>query len=275
MLEPTRPRAESRVSASVHAPVAVSIAETLALGPGIVDLWYYFHEEIDDADLLAAHEALMTPDERERHRSFHFECDRRLFLATRALVRTVLSSYAAVAPADWRFAAGEHGKLRVAHPAVNLPIHFNLANTPGLVACVVSVAHELVGVDTERIDREVETVRLAERYFSQSEIRALRALPNSEQPRRFFTYWTLKEIYIKARGLGLALPLDRFSFLVDDVAISIAFDSRLADDAARWRFALLDAPPRHMIAVSVETGGAALSLRAAHVVPLREKGALG
>jgi 4'-phosphopantetheinyl transferase len=254
---------------------AVSIAETLAFGAGIVDLWYYFYEGVGNADLLAAHEALMTPDERERHRSFHFERDRRLFLAARALLRTVLSSYATVAPTDWVFAAGKHGKLRVAYPAVTPRLHFNLANTPGLVVCVVSVAHESVGVDAERTDREAETVGLAERYFSPLEVRALRALPDTEQPRRFFAYWTLKESYIKARGLGLALPLDRFSFFLDEGAISIAFDPGLADDPARWCFTLLDAPPRHMIAVGADTGGAALSLRAAHVVPLRGKGATG
>jgi len=52
-----------------------------------VDLWYYFHESIDDAALFAAQEALMAPDERERHRSFHFDRDRHLFLATRVLAR--------------------------------------------------------------------------------------------------------------------------------------------------------------------------------------------
>jgi 4'-phosphopantetheinyl transferase len=195
-----------------------------------------------------------------------------LFLATRALVRTVLSSYAAVAPADWRFTTGEHGKPRVADPAVGPPIHFNLANTPGLVVCAVSLVHELIGVDVERIDREVEIAGLVERYFSPAEVRALLALPASERSRRFFAYWTLKESYIKARGLGLALPLDRFSFLVDDNAISVVFDARVADDATRWRFELLEAPPRHIIAVGVDTGGAALSLRAAHVMPLRGKG---
>ena len=70
-------------------------------------------------------------------------------------------------------------------------------------------------------------------------------------------------------GIGLAIPLDQFSLRVDD-AISIRFDPRLADDAALWRFALLDAPPHHLVAVGVETGGAALSLRARQVVPLRE-----
>ena len=259
--------------AFVHQCPDVCIAETLAGEPGIVDLWYCFDEEIDDTELLAAPEAFMTPDECERHRRLRFARDRRLFLATRALVRTVLSSYAAVAPADWRFAADQHGRPCVVHPPLARPIHFNLANTRGLVVCVVSVAHEPIGVDAERIDRQVKTVGLAERYFAASEVRALRALRTSEQTRRFFAYWTLKESYTKARGLGLALPLDQFSFLVGDNAVSIGFDARMCDVAARWRFALLDAPPRHIIAVGVDTEGAALSLRAAHVTQLPRRAA--
>jgi 4'-phosphopantetheinyl transferase len=179
-----------------------------------------------------------------------------------------LSNYSAVSPADWRFASSEHGKPFISAPAVTPTIHFNLANTPGLVVCIVSVAHEQVGIDAERIDRKVEGVELAERYFSEPEAGRLRALPTSEQLRHFFACWTLKESYIKARGLGLVSSLDQLSFLVGD-EITVEFDQRLGDDALSWRFALVDAPPHHMIAVSVKTGGSALSLRAAHVVPYR------
>jgi 4'-phosphopantetheinyl transferase len=249
---------------------SLRVAETLAGGRGIVDLWYYFYESIEAADLLAKQEALMTPDEHARHRNFHFERDRGQFLATRALARVVLSHYAPVPPAEWRFVAGPHGKPRVTHPAVTPPLFFNLANTPGLVTCAVSVAHERLGVDVERMDRQSDILNLADRFFSSSEARALRALPAPERNRRFFSCWTLKESYIKARGLGLSLPLDQFSFLFDREDISVAFDKALGDDPARWRFALLRAPPRHLIAVGVDTGGAALSLRARPIVPLKD-----
>ncbi len=134
--------------------------------------------------------------------------------------------------------------------------------------CAVSVAHELVGVDAERIDAPVEALGLSERYFSVSEASRLRALPASEQLARFFAYWTLKESYIKARGLGLTLPLGQFSFRVEH-EIGVEFDEGFADDTSLWRFALLDAPPQHVIAISAKTGGAALSLRRHDVVPLR------
>jgi 4'-phosphopantetheinyl transferase len=260
----------------VHAVPPVSVDETLAGAPGIVDVWCYFYEGIDDPALLASHDALMTPAERARHGRFVFEKDRRLFLATRALVRTVLAAYAPIEPAAWRFAEGAHGKPYIEGPRVAPRIHFNLTNTPGLVACAVSVAHEELGVDAEYLERRGETVSIADSFFSDFEVRALRALPLAEQQRRFFSYWTLKESYIKARGHGLALPLDQFSFhLGDGGEIGITFDPRLGDEPARWRFALVDASPAHLLAVGVSTGGAPLSLRMTKVVPLRGPAAPG
>jgi len=245
----------------------VHVANTLTAEKGIVDLWYYFYEDVDE-ELLATHRDLLTAEERERHGSFYFERDRHQFLATRALVRTVLSRYSAVSPADWRFTSNEHGKPVISFPSVTPAIHFNLSNAVGLVACVVSLAHEQVGIDVEGTDRTVEAIELAGRYFSAPETDRLKALPAAEQARGFFAYWTLKESYLKARGVGLSLRTDRFSFLIND-EIPVALAGGFADDAALWRFALLAAPPRHMIAISVKTGGSELSLRATEVTPLR------
>jgi 4'-phosphopantetheinyl transferase len=66
-----------------------------------VDLWCFYYQRISDPGLLRAYEGLMTPDERARHGRLQFEHDRVMFLATRALVRTVLSTYVEkVAPSE-------------------------------------------------------------------------------------------------------------------------------------------------------------------------------
>jgi 4'-phosphopantetheinyl transferase len=241
----------------------------LKSGSGRVDLWCFYYERISEARLFRAYEGLMTADERARHKRFHFERDRLMFLATRALVRTVLSAYADVAPSEWLFSERDRGKPYVTGPAGVPPLHFNLTNTRGLVVCAVSRDYPQVGVDAEWLERPGETVGVVDSYFSPTEIMALRALPPGLQRNRFFHLWTLKESYIKARGLGLALPLEQFSFLLDDgLPIRVAFDPRLADDPGRWRFALLPAYPCHMVAVSVDTGGAPLTLSASNYVPL-------
>ena len=69
----------------------------------------------------------------------------------------------------------------------------------------------------------------------------------------FFDYWTLKEAYIKARGAGLAIPLDLFSFRFDGRGrISVSFDPRLGDDPERWQFALYRPTGGHVLAVALE-----------------------
>jgi 4'-phosphopantetheinyl transferase len=245
----------------------ISVPETLSVAPGIVDLWWWLYEPVEDAELWAAWEKLMSPEERQRHGNFRFSRDRRLFVATRALVRTTLSRYVPVPPADWRFVLGPTGKPRIGSPIVAPAIHFNLANTPGLVVCAVSVAHAALGVDAEQVDPNADLFSVAERYFSPLEAGELRALPPCERPHRFAAYWTLKESYIKARGLGLDLPLDKFYFLIGDDLVRIVFDSStMSGDPERWRFALLDLPSGHKIAVGVDTGGASLCLRATQVL---------
>src|SRR5690606_33310169 len=96
----------------------------------------------------------------------------------------------------------------------DVPLVFNLSHTDGLIACAVSRGRE-VGVDVEWLDRRGGDIDVADRFFSRYEVQALYAQPPERRRDRFFRYWTLKESYIKARGMGLALPLDRFSFELD------------------------------------------------------------
>lgn len=247
----------------MHPFPAVRVNETLTGAAGLVDLWCCFYDENRDERVAAAAMQLMTPEEASRSSRFHFEHDRQMFCATRVLVRCVLSEYCGVAPADWRFTTGPHGKPRVSAPDTTPVLHFNLANTKGLVVCAVSAAHELLGVDVERADRDPDALAIAERFFSSSESSAIGCLPVSRQRRRFFQYWTLKECYIKAHGWGLTVPLDQFSFGLGEDKNQIAFESQLDTDQELWQFAMFDASPDHVLAVGANTGGRPLSLRVA------------
>ncbi len=72
------------------------------------------------------------------------------------------------------------------------------------------------GVDVEHCARTVSPLELAPTVFAEAELARLAAETDAAAQReRFFAYWTLKEAYIKARGLGLALPLKSFSFRVE------------------------------------------------------------
>jgi 4'-phosphopantetheinyl transferase len=126
-----------------------------------------------------------------------------------------------------------------------------------------------VGVDVEYVDARKASVEVATRYFAPREVAALEAAPRELQDHLFFEYWTLKEAYIKARGMGLSLPLDKFSFHDSDGHVEIAIDPALEDDPMRWYFWQLRSTPQHLIALCVERISAdAPRLGIRHCVPL-------
>lgn len=243
----------------------------LHLPPSELHLWFVLSDEIDDPALLRSYADLMNPEEQARYDRIIVQHARHQHLVTRALVRTTLSRYADVDPAAWVFANNEHGRPAIVPPegASCEDIRFNLSHTSGLIVCGVVRSQEL-GVDVEDSWRKRETVAIADRFFSAREVEALHALPRGRQQDRFFDYWTLKESYIKARGMGLALPLGRFSFFPDRRPITIATEPSLQDDPATWQFELFSPTPRHRAAVSVRrgAGGEDLRLRSWKVAPL-------
>jgi 4'-phosphopantetheinyl transferase len=210
---------------------------------------------------------LLTPDEHERMARLIFDRDRQRFLLTRALVRTMLSRYAPVAPADWRFIANVHGRPEIAGRRADVPdLRFNISHTDGLVACAVTIGRE-VGVDVEHVGRRL-IHDVATRFFAPREVADLRALPETEQARAFFDYWTLKEAYIKARGFGLALPLADFAFhLSPERTPAISFEPALPDDPASWQFTQDWPTPTHRLGLAVRRTGDDLPVRIRHVVP--------
>jgi 4'-phosphopantetheinyl transferase len=216
---------------------------------------------------LESYRRLLSKDEHERMARLIFDRDRRAFLMTRALVRTMLSRYAPVAPGDWRFIANVHGRPEILDRPPNAPdLRFNISHTDGLIACALTIGRE-VGVDVEHINRHL-THDVAGRFFSPGEVSDLRSLPADEQPRAFFDYWTLKEAYIKARGFGLALPLGDFAFKLNPPnPPSISFEPTLRDDPASWQF-LQDWPtPQHRLALAVRRDGADLPVRIRFTTP--------
>jgi 4'-phosphopantetheinyl transferase len=232
-------------------------------------LWYAFPDALTDPALLSAYQNLLCPEECAQQQRFRFEKGRHAYLITHALLRATLSRYVEVDPRLWRFQKNAYGKPQIVYPEGLLPLSFNLSNTSGMIVCLVALDRE-VGVDVEDTERPGETVEVADQFFSQTEVTALRALPSEAQRQRFFEYWTLKEAYIKARGMGLSLPLEQFSFHLErDQPVRISCDPRLEDDPRSWQFAQFRPTPQHMVAVALRReGNRDLDIREKRTVPL-------
>jgi 4'-phosphopantetheinyl transferase len=217
-------------------------------GDDEVHVWCADPSELERNGLIGPAHALLTAGELERLRRFHFDSDRLIFLATRVLVRQVLSRYESVAPDAWTFVANAQGRPEIGGPRSEL--RFNLSHTPGLVVCAVTREVD-VGVDVESLAR-TKPIENFEHFLAPREAQALRLLTAAEQASRFFAYWTLKESYIKARGLGLAIPLDRFWFTIQaNRPPRVEIDPQLLDSGDAWLFAQLRPTPQHLVAVCV------------------------
>jgi 4'-phosphopantetheinyl transferase len=221
-------------------------------------IWYVFSDQVTDPVVLAQCEELLAPDEKERKQRFLVAEARRQHLIARALVRTTLSRYADVPPNAWIFTPNRYGRPEIAGPAGVPPLRFNLSHTKGLVACIVALDRE-VGIDVENIGRPGSYVDLAHRYFSTSEAAHVASLPVDGQQEAFFDYWTLKEAYIKARGMGLALPLGEFAFHVGD-ATTIEFSGSIEDDPKSWQFERWRIGSRHKMAIAARRAEEALKI---------------
>ena len=182
--------------------------EPLHLNASDVHVW---HTSLVLADSLLSHlRASLSPEERARAERFAFEDARVRYIAAHGILRTIVSRYVNERPGTLMFTAGQHGKPSLVglRGAVE-KVRFNLAHSHDSALIAVARNRE-VGIDLERIRDNVGSLQLAERFFSPSEFERLRHLPSDQAKRLFFTLWTSKEAYLKARGTGLSLGLDRF-----------------------------------------------------------------
>ena len=227
---------------------------------GRIDLWLARTGSARDAAVLRYCREILSPQEIDACSAFLREKDRCRAFVSRALLRETLSRYAPVRPEAWAFAPGAQGKPAIAAPA-GLRLRFNLSHTGCLVACALTLDDE-IGVDLEDATRTLDPLELAERVFSPGELAALRTLGPESQRRRFFESWTLKEAYLKARGLGFALAPQNASFdLGERGRVRARFTRGAEDRSTDWWFALLDTQPGHVLALATRNGGRPVCVR--------------
>jgi 4'-phosphopantetheinyl transferase len=110
-----------------------------------------------------------------------------------------------------------------------------------------------IGVDLERIQTDFACEEIAARIFAPSENATLAGLPPDLKHEAFFNCWTRKEAFIKAKGLGLAYPLNQF-----EVSLRPGDPAKLLhieDDCYeinRWSLKELGLDSRYAAALAVE-----------------------
>jgi 4'-phosphopantetheinyl transferase len=182
---------------------------------------------------------LLDDAERARAARFRFDRDRRRYVVRHGRLRQLLGDYLGCAPARVILTWGRFGKPAVAGGG----IHFSIATSRRLALYAIA-RDRAVGCDVEYRDPRFAADRIAERFFSPAEVRALRALDAARQTEGFFNCWTRKEAYLKARGDGLGVALDSF-----DVTLAPEAPAALLRGCDGWSVASFEPAPGYQAAV--------------------------
>lgn len=223
-----------------------------------VQLWTAHLEALSPADLEEL-SALLDAAERARAARFHFDRDRRHYVASRGLLRHLLGAALDQPASALVFEYGVHGKPALS-PAFrrDRTLSFNLSHSAGWAMFALAWNRE-VGIDLESIGRlkrdDDGLAGLAARVLSARELAIWQALPNAAREAAFLRAWTRKEAYAKATGHGLLDELIRIDVILDAGApeSSLTLRSQQKSEIPRdWILHDLPAPDGFAAAIAVE-----------------------
>lgn len=153
-------------------------------------------------------EAAVSPERRERCSRFRRREDALRSLAGEALLRAALSRRTGRPGAELRLAENRFGKPCWADGRSDGGgLRFNVSHAGRWVAVLLGGGE--VGVDVEQIKPLQPPFPVD--CLHPAEARWWRRLPEPERLAAFYELWTLKESYVKAKGMGLSLPLHSFA----------------------------------------------------------------
>jgi len=180
-------------------PLWNSAPDDPQLNPREIQVW---RSSLDrDEACSTKFETLLLTSEQERASRFRFDRDAKRFVASRALLRLILSRYLKVDPRNLEFSYGPNGK-----PALQVQgndLRFSLSHSDGLLLCAVSRDVDL-GLDIERILQPIDADSIAERTFSPAVSARIQSLSGLAKVEAFYSSWVLHEAFVKATGAGLA-----------------------------------------------------------------------
>jgi 4'-phosphopantetheinyl transferase len=225
----------------------------LILQPGEVHCW---RASLNQPDMTFQHlQAILSPDEQAKAARFHFAKDRNHYIVARGILRTLLGGYLQSDPRSLRFSYNAYGKPALDRTAHHEDVRFNLAHSHGLALCAFAPGRE-VGIDVEYMKPDIDVVQVARHSFSPGEQAALHALPPEDRLQGFYNGWTRKEAYIKARGMGVSLRLDRFDVsLKPGEPAALLYSREDPQEAARWVLIGLEPGEGYAGALAVEGRG--------------------
>jgi 4'-phosphopantetheinyl transferase len=156
---------------------------------------------------LEAFEPTLSNAERARMSRFGNRVLRERYVMGRGMLREILGNELHTTAASIEIVRGLRGRPRLAGET---SLDFNVTHTQQ-IAVIAIVRDVRVGVDVERLDRQINTTGIARKFLTERERVALATLEEEQVRRRVLTLWTCKEAMSKATGDALSAPFGAIS----------------------------------------------------------------
>jgi 4'-phosphopantetheinyl transferase len=153
---------------------------------------------------------------RERISFFKFKQVQESYIISQGGLRLLLSYYLNIPAAEIKL--GRHAKGKP-FSEDNLMLRFNMSNSGRRVVYAFSLDEE-IGIDLERLREMSDLDELIEKNYNTYEQNYINKLPEKRQY-RFFKFWTIKEAYLKAIGVGMRIPPEDLEFEVQNGEYSL------------------------------------------------------
>ncbi len=142
------------------------------------------------------------------------------FEKKRASLRAVLAHYTGIAPEALEFEEQKDGKPILKADQNPTALHFNLSHTHGIQLIAITRWGE-VGVDIEKVRELKKLNALLDRFYFPSERERIEASAPEQKLRMFFTIWTAKEAWAKARGKSVFQALAHYEWNPESPSVAL------------------------------------------------------
>jgi phosphopantetheine--protein transferase-like protein len=164
----------------------------------------YYFEPGNFYSLLDYFYKVLSKEEKSKAASFHFIEFSYRFVICHGILRMLLSEKLSCEPESLVFHKGINGKPYLE----GNKLFFNLSHTKDLCAIAISDNRD-VGIDIEKINDTTDYKGISECFCSEDEQQLIKASQNPME--YFFLFWTRKEAFLKAIGLGLNTTLQEIN----------------------------------------------------------------
>jgi len=165
------------------------------------------------------------------------------YVVSHAAVRKILASYLQINPRELLLVSKINQKPYLDLKQNLLSLQFNLSHSCEFALLAVTLDSP-IGIDIEHIREVPQCLQLAKRFFSDKEHKYLSQCSSENQNLMFLKYWTAKEAFLKAKGLGITGYLHRHTFHFENDRVFI--------DKSLWQLTSLPIHPHYIATCAIE-----------------------